>query len=178
MQPSSVGPNLNILVGDWNGFTKNAGAPWALTTIMAPDAKGTPDGYNWFTTTIKAATSAGDTTPGVHSFAVVVNRDYHKQWGGATINIDGITTIPSFSGTSLGPTNSITLEDGSYYSFRVLDEVRPDGFQPETCNDENLCLTHFCAPQRTKPSHTHTGRFDKDRDSHEPAKVAGRANLR
>ena len=123
--PNVWAPSSIVLVGDWNGFNKIAGAPWALTTIMAPDAKGTPDGYNWFTTTIKAAASAGDTTPGVHSFAVVVNRDYHKQWGGATINLDGITTIPSFSGTSLGPTNSITLEDGSYYSFRVLDEYDP-----------------------------------------------------
>jgi len=45
---------------------------------------------------------------------------------GVTIHVDGTTTIPSFSGTSLGPTNSITLEDGFYYSFRVLDEYDPN----------------------------------------------------
>ena len=92
---------------------------------MAPDAKGTPDGFNWLKTMIKTAASAGDATPGPHSFAVIANHDYHKQWGGVTIHVDGTTTIPSFSGTSLGPTNSITLEDGFYYSFRVLDEYDP-----------------------------------------------------
>jgi uncharacterized repeat protein (TIGR01451 family) len=118
-------PTSIVLVGDWNGFSKIPNPPWAFTTITAPDAKGTPDGYNWFTTIIKAAASAGDTTAGVHSFAVIANRDYHKQWGGVTINVDGTTTIPSFSGTSLGPTNTITLENGFYYSFRVLDEYDP-----------------------------------------------------
>src|SRR5205814_1464296 len=123
--PDLWAPTSIVLVGDWNRFNKAAAAPWALTRITAPDAKGTPDASNWFTTTIKAAASDGDSTPGAHSFAVIMNRDYHKQWGGVPINVDGTTTIPSFSGTSLGPSNRITLEDGFYYSFRVLDEYDP-----------------------------------------------------
>jgi hypothetical protein len=38
-----------------------------------------------------------------------------------TINIDGTTSVPFFSGNALGPTNSISLEDGFYYSFRILE---------------------------------------------------------
>ncbi len=56
----------------------------------------------------------------MHSFVVVAGNNYSTQWGGATINIDGTSSIPFFSGSALGPTNSISLEDGFYYSFRIL----------------------------------------------------------
>ena len=111
-----------VLAGDWNGF--NIGddvPPWRFTRITAPDPVGTPDAYNWLTTTIHVATNGGDTTPGAHQFVLVGHESYATQWGGATIGIDGVTQIPSFSGTQLGPTNTITLENGFYYSMRVVD---------------------------------------------------------
>src|SRR5262249_42767402 len=56
-----------------------------------------------------------------HSFAVIAAHTYSEQWGGVTINIDGTTALPFTPGSGLGPTNTITLEDGFYYSFRFLD---------------------------------------------------------
>src|SRR6266567_1458808 len=109
-----------VLAGDWNAFNINDRAPpWSLTRITAPGQQGTPDGFDWFVDTIHVAAAGGDTTPGVHSF-VIVGGSYSRQWGGATINIDASTSVPFFSGNTLGPTNSITLEDGFYYSFRTL----------------------------------------------------------
>ena len=118
-------PKSLILAGDWNTFQIGGStpAPWQLTRITAPGVDGTPDGFNWFTNTIHVAATGGDTTPGVHSFTLVGDNSYSTQWGGATINIDGTTTIPFFSGTALGPTNSISLQDGFYYSFRIMDPV-------------------------------------------------------
>ncbi len=115
-----------LLVGDWNGYNKNAAAPWALAMIRPVDGKPTPDGYTWFLTTIHVATTGGDTGPGLHSFAVMAYNNYSHQWGGVTSNVNGTTILPSFSGTGLGPTNSISLEDGFYYSFRVIKEYDPD----------------------------------------------------
>ena len=109
-----------VLAGDWNAFNINDSTrPWSLTRITAPGQQGTPDGFDWFVDTIHVAAAGGDTTPGVHSF-VIVGGSYSRQWGGATINIDASTSVPFFSGNTLGPTNSITLEDGFYYSFRTL----------------------------------------------------------
>jgi hypothetical protein len=71
---------------------------------------------------VHVAATGGDTTPGMHSFALVGNNNYQKQWGGITINIDAANSIPFFSGTALGPTNSISFDDGFYYSFRVIDQ--------------------------------------------------------
>jgi len=122
-----------VLVGDWNGYNKNAAAPWALTTVRPVDGRPTPDGYTWFLTTIHAAATGGDTTPGLHSFAMMANNSYSHQWGGVTIDVDRTTTLPSFSGTSLGPTNTISLENGFYYSFRLIKEYDP--------NDRTLRLT-------------------------------------
>jgi Arylsulfatase A and related enzymes len=111
-----------VFAGDWNGFNKNdSHSPWKLTLTNAPAVNGTPDGYNWYSNTIHVAQSGGDTTPGTHSFTIVGQNTYGKQWVGTTINIDAVTTLPFFSGTSLGPSNSITFQDGFYYSFRVLD---------------------------------------------------------
>jgi hypothetical protein len=118
-----------VLAGDWNGFNiRELVPPWSFTIITAPDPVGTPDAYNWLTTTIHVATSGGDTTPGTHQFVLVGRESYAMQWGGATIGIDGVTQIPSFSGTQLGPTNTIALENDFYYSMRVvdtLDQTRP-----------------------------------------------------
>jgi arylsulfatase A-like enzyme len=117
-------PNSLVLAGDWNAFNKDESTrPWKLTRITAPGIQGTPDGYSWFINTVHVAAAGGDTTPGVHSFAVVGSKSYSKQWGGVKINIDATTTIPFFSGSALGPTNSISLEDAFYYSFRILDPV-------------------------------------------------------
>jgi len=124
--PNVWQPSPIVLVGDWNGYNKYAASPWALTRIRPLDGKPTPDGYTWFVTTVHAATTGGDTTPGLHSFAVMANNSYSRQWGGVTINVDGTTTLPSSSGTSLGSTNSISLEDGFYYSFRLIKEYDPD----------------------------------------------------
>jgi uncharacterized repeat protein (TIGR01451 family) len=124
--PNDWYPSPIVLIGDWNRFNKDAAAPWALTTLTPVDGKPVPDGYDWFLTTIHAATSGGNTTPGVHSFAVMAKRNYAQQWGGVTINVDGTTIIPSTGGSSLGPTNSITLDAGFYYSFRVIKEYDPN----------------------------------------------------
>jgi arylsulfatase A-like enzyme len=117
-----------VLAGDWNGYNKDdTTVPWSLTRITAPGVEGTPDGFNWFTNTIHVAITGGDTTPGLHSFALVGGSSYSKQWGGVTINVDGTTSVPFFSGTVLAPTNSISLQDGYYYSFRILDWINQIG---------------------------------------------------
>ena len=117
-------PKSLILAGDWNAFNKDDSTPpWGLTRITAPGIHGTPDGFDWFINTIHVAVTGGDTTPGVHSFALVGGNSYSTQWGGATINIDATTSVPFFSGSALGPTNSISLQDGFYYSFRIIDPV-------------------------------------------------------
>jgi hypothetical protein len=111
-----------VLAGDWNAFVKNdAATPWRLTRITAPGVEGTPDGFNYFATTIRVAASGGNTTPGLHSFTFVGGNSYSKQWTGAVINVNGTTSVPFFSGKAFGSPNSISLEDGYYYSFRILD---------------------------------------------------------
>ena len=116
-----------VLAGDWNGYNKgDTTFPWRLTRITAPGVEGTPDAFNWFNNTIHVATTGGDTTPGLHSFALVGDNSYSKQWGGVTINVDGTTSVPFFSGSVLAPTNSITFQNG-YYSFRILDWINQIG---------------------------------------------------
>jgi len=116
-----------VLAGDWNGFNKSdTNAPWRMTAVTAPDLQGTPDSYNWFTTTIHAATTGGDTTPGTHSFVLTGTNGWSKQWGGVTINIDGTTDLPFSPNHGVGPTNTISFEDGFYYSLRIVDaDVQP-----------------------------------------------------
>ena len=48
-----------------------------------------------------------------------------------SINIDGTTSVPFYSGNALGPTNIISLQDGFYYSFRILDALHqgPDNLE-------------------------------------------------
>lgn len=118
-------PTTLVLAGDWNGYnTQRLGPPWQLTRTTAPTQSGTPDGFNWFNGTVRVATSGGDTAPGLHYFSLVADEDYGKQWGGTTITIDGITAVPYYSGSSLGPTNTISFEEGFYYSFRILDPLK------------------------------------------------------
>jgi arylsulfatase A-like enzyme len=124
-QMNSSFPTSLVIAGDWDGYNKNdSSPPWALTRISAPGIPATPDGYNWYTNVIHVATTGGDTLPGVHSFVFVGGKTWEEQWGGVSINIDNTTTIPYYSGPSIGPTNTISLEDGYYYSFRVLDPGR------------------------------------------------------
>lgn len=121
-QENDYFPDELVLAGDWNGFNKNdSNPPWAMTRISAPGVEGTPDSYSWFINAVHVAATGGDTTPGTCSFALIAAHTYSEQWGGVTINIDGTTTLPFTGGSGLGPTNSITLEDGFYYSFRVID---------------------------------------------------------
>jgi hypothetical protein len=116
-----------VLAGDWNGFNKDdSNPPWSLGVVSAPDLQGTPDGFNWFTNTIHVAATGGDTTPGTHSFALIGLGSYAKQWGGVAIKVDDETDIPFFAGSNLGPTNTISLDEG-YYSFRIVDEFNQVG---------------------------------------------------
>lgn len=116
-----------VLAGDWNDFNKDdSNPPWSLAKVDAPDLQGTPDGFNWFTNTIHVAVADGDTTPGTHSFALVGAGSYSKQWGGVDIKVDDETDIPFFEGSNLGPTNTISLEEG-YYSFRIVDQFNQVG---------------------------------------------------
>jgi arylsulfatase A-like enzyme len=119
--------NQLVLAGDWNGFNMaNVASPWALTRITAPGTQGSPDGFDRYTTTVHVASDGtGDTTPGVHSFALIANQSYSNQWGGVTININDFTVLPYSSGSLLGPTSTISLDDGFYYSFSVLSQVYP-----------------------------------------------------
>ena len=124
-QESDYFPDALVLAGDWNGFAKNDSTPpWAVTSITAPGPAGTPDAFNWFVNLVHVAATGGDTTPGTHSFVLVAAHSWATQWGGVTINIDGTTTLPFTPGDTLGPTNDITLEDGFYYSFRLLDPTQ------------------------------------------------------
>ena len=120
--------NPLVLAGDWNGFQiDDPTPPWQLTWISAPAVDGTPDSVQWYKNTIHVAATGGDTTPGTHSFVVVGAASYSKQWGGKTININADTSVPFYSGSGLGPTNNILLEDGFYYSFRVIDQDPHEG---------------------------------------------------
>ena len=117
-----------VLAGDWDGFKiGDSNPPWQLTWISAPAVEGTPDSVEWYENTVHVAAAGGDTTPGMHSFVVAGANSYSTQWGGVTINIDATTSIPFFSGSGLGPTNNIFLEDGFYYSFRVIDQSPQPG---------------------------------------------------
>jgi len=121
---SAKTPGYLVLAGDWNGFKKGdtVTAPWQLTLVSAP-SNPTPDAFDWFTNTVYAASVGGDTTPGLHAFTFIANRNYSFQWGGVTLKIDATTSVPAFSGTSLGPTNNISFDNGYYYSFRVIDHM-------------------------------------------------------
>ncbi|PYI77970.1 MAG: hypothetical protein DMF04_04760, partial [Verrucomicrobia bacterium] len=65
--------------------------------------------------------TGGNTTPGSHSFTFVGGNSYSKQWTGTAINVDSAISVPFFSGKAFGPPNTVSLEDGYYYSFRILD---------------------------------------------------------
>jgi arylsulfatase A-like enzyme len=117
-----------VLAGDWNGFNiEDSNPPWQLTWISAPAPDGTPDSVQWYNNMVHVAAEGGDTTPGIHTFVVAGADSYANQWGGVTINVNANNSIPSFSGTGLGPTNDISLEDGFYYSFRVIDQSPQPG---------------------------------------------------
>ena len=111
-----------VLAGDWNGYNINdTSSPWSFSEIYCPDPVGTPDAYNWLTSTIHVSSAGGDTTPGVHSFNIVAAHNLMTQWGGTTINIDNITQVSAVNSSKLGPPNTVTFDDGSYYSVRLID---------------------------------------------------------
>jgi arylsulfatase A-like enzyme len=123
-----------VLAGDWNDFNINdTNFPWVFSHTPSPNRIGTPDAYNWLTSTIHVSSSGGDTTPGTHLFNIVADGNFKTQWGGTTINIDGITQVTSYSLNELAPPNSITFQDGYYYSVRLVDtdaQPRPHAFMP------------------------------------------------
>ena len=127
-QAASEFPVGLVLAGDWNGYNiHRLGPPWQLTRVTAPGQQGPPDGFNWFISTLHVAATGGDTTPGLHRFVLVADEDYAMQWGGATITIDGSTAVPYYSGSSLGPENTVALQADFYYSFRILDPLKQLG---------------------------------------------------
>ena len=105
-----------VLAGDWNRFNiSDSHLPWLLTRITAPatPGTGTPDASNWFTNTIHVAATGGDTTPGLHSFALVAGRTYSTQWGDVTINIDGTTSVPHFPEQGWDPQTALLSKTAS-----------------------------------------------------------------
>jgi arylsulfatase A-like enzyme len=135
-----------VLAGDWNGFNiSDSHLPWLLTRISSPAVwgTGTPDAYNWFTNTIHVAATGGDTTPVLHSFALVAGGKYSTQWGGVTINIDGTTSVPFFAGIGLGPTNSITFRKRLLLLVPSSRIGGTDRHQHEPRSIQNLCATNL-----------------------------------
>ncbi len=100
--------------GTWNGWAGCA-SPWFLGRVYPP---GTPG--NWYTNTIYVAASGGDITSGTYQFKLRANCDWCKNWGlnsAGSVNIDGMTTL-AWSGSTNA---SITVSNGFYYSFRVME---------------------------------------------------------
>jgi hypothetical protein len=143
--------------------------PWSFTRITAPDPIGTPDNYDWLRTTIHVATTGGDTTPGTHQFVLVSHESYATQWGGATIAIDGVTQVPSFSSTQLGPANHITFENDFYYSMRVISTKH----QPQPQVAMSLAVMKTSAPPVTI---TRTGQAPEYPTSSDPITVTMTTN--
>jgi hypothetical protein len=109
------------------------------------------------------AATGGDKTPGEHSFALVGAGSYSNQWGGVAINVDDVTTIPFFSGSALGPMNTISLQDGYYYSFHILDPELP------TPIDLQLSVMKTSAPP---VSVNRTGQTPAEPRPHDPITVS------
>jgi arylsulfatase A-like enzyme len=97
------------LTGDING---------PFVHLSAPALQGTPDGFNWFTKTVRAGT---DAPLGVNSVAIV---GAAKQWGGTAIAVDGYTDVPQSTQYA-----TITFPDTYHYSFRALN-FQPLGAAP------------------------------------------------
>src|SRR5262249_12116032 len=96
-----------VMAGDWNGYNINdTSAPWSFAEILGPHPVGTPDAYNWLTSTIHVSSFSGDTTPGTHLFNIVAAGNLMTQWGGTTIKIDDVTQATSYSLNTLAPPNT------------------------------------------------------------------------
>src|SRR5437660_3328358 len=164
-KPSGISEFLPlVLAGDWNGFNKDdPNPPWSLTTITAPDLQGTPDAFNWITNTIHVATTGGDTTPGTHSFTLVGAGSYLTQWGGVTLDVNNATDIPFFAGSSLGPPNTISFDEG-YYSFRILNR-----FKDQIGNEMRAAVRKTSAPPITV---TRSGQTPANPGPHDPITVS------
>jgi len=105
---------MNI-AGDWDGF--NAGdttMPFLMNKVSPP---GTPAGADWFTNVVFVAASGGDVTNGTYQFKLAANGSFTYNWGGASVTIDGTTSLGSNSGSNA----QVTLTNGFYYSFRTLN---------------------------------------------------------
>jgi arylsulfatase A-like enzyme len=100
--PTSAIVSLTM-AGDWGPEAK-------FTRVIAPGLNGTPDGYNWLTYAMQGVA-------GVHSYSL---KKASKKWGGGAVtNVDGATDLP------VGGSATITMQAGSYYSFRCLDTKKP-----------------------------------------------------
>jgi len=95
-----------VVAGDWNAFNKDdTSPPWSLTRISAPGAQGSPDGFDWSINTVHAAATGGDTSAGLHSFAIVADaRGLHADRA-FTIRPtpDGLGTVVVSHETQVGP---------------------------------------------------------------------------
>ncbi len=111
--PTGAWDNLDI-PGAWNSFPASPTPPFVLGKVTPP---GTPAAKDWYTNTIYCATSGGDVTNGTYEFKLRANDNWSYNWGGAPVTIDGTTAL---TWNSSGNAN-ITLSNGFYYSFRVLD---------------------------------------------------------
>src|ERR1051326_2813895 len=105
--------NINI-PGDWDSWNQaDNSRPWLLNKVSPP---GTPAGVDWYTNVVYAASSGGNTTTGTHQFKMVGDQNWANQWSGATVTIDGTSTLTWNSGNG-----TISFGSTAYYSFRAIN---------------------------------------------------------
>ena len=101
--------------GTWDGFSpSDTTPPFRMTKVSPP---GTPGGADWFTNIMFVASSGGDVTNGTYTFKLAADGGFGTNWGGgASVAIDNTTSL-----SPVGADASITLVNGSYYSFRTIN---------------------------------------------------------
>ena len=106
--------NTINIPGDWDGWNQADNTkPWLLNKVSPP---GTPNGVDWYTNVVNVAASGGDTTTGTHQFKMVGDQNWANQWSGATVTIDGTSTLTWNSGNG-----TITFGSAGFYSFRAVN---------------------------------------------------------
>jgi GH15 family glucan-1,4-alpha-glucosidase len=101
--------------GTWDGFSPtNTTPPFRMNKVSPP---GTPAGADWFTNVMFVAASGGDVTNGGYQFKLAADGSFANNWGGgAVVTVDGTTSLGS-----VGANATVTVTNGSYYSFRTLN---------------------------------------------------------
>jgi hypothetical protein len=101
--------------GTWDSFNaSDTTPPFRMNKVSPP---GTPAGADWYTNVMFVASSGGDVTGGSYQLKLAADGAFTNNWGGATVAIDG-TTAFGFNSANNG---TITVANGSYYSFRTLN---------------------------------------------------------